>query len=211
MSSSPGAWSSDPSGYFPPTGQSSRVTGSWSPPERDKAWPVPQVKSRLKARKHGGQIPGDRIKHSPSLGSDQEGAELPGWWQWCHSRVPCVTLCGPDSACSGEGAGRGSCGSFPGTAGLPEGCPWCPPPWWWLSHLHSSPSRRCTGTGSEDAGGEGTLQIGVSPPQSLPCPGKLWDTAPDPQTLPVLPIVPRRDRHGGQAVDPCPGRCGESW
>lgn len=125
----PWVWSSDSSGYLPATGQSSRwVTGSWSHPERDKAWPVPQMKAQLKAKKHGQQIPGDRIRHSPSLGSDQEGAELPSWWQWCHSRVPCVTLCGPDSACSREGAGRGCWGSFLGTARVPKGCPRRLPP-----------------------------------------------------------------------------------
>lgn len=171
-------WSSDPPGYFPATGQSSRkVTRSWSHPERDKAWPVLQVKARLKARKHSGQIPGDRIRHSPSLGSDQEGAELPGWWQWCHSRVPCVTLCGPDSACSGEGAGRGFRGRFPGTAGLPEGVSGvlhrdggCPlPALIALPTLHQA---------------HGMLAVAVpvdrgSSPQFLLCSGKRWDSAPN--------------------------------
>lgn len=159
----------------------------------------------------GRQIPGDRVRHSPSLGSDQEGAELPGWWQRCHSRVPCVTLCGPDAACRREGGRRGSWGSFPGTAGVTGGLALLSSTAL-VAHPRSLTPHPALGrdrlTGCR---GWWCLGTGVLPPGPCLCTNP---HCPGPPNLPAAPLgsprgdqmaspsAPRGDRDGGQPGAP---------
>lgn len=169
--------------------------------------------------KRGRQIPGDRVRHSPSLRSDQEGAtELPGWWQWCHSRVPCLTLCGPDAACRRGGGGRGSQGSVPGTAGVTGGCPCCSPWCWWLSHIHpprSPQQEQAHRTMKALVPGTGVLSPFYPSPRGWGlCTNPRCPRPPNPPSSPAWASpgctngfnqCPKRDKASGQPAAPSPG------